>query len=130
MDDTVVGCCGFKIRFLLQDKKYNGEETHLEVRELKLPPTSHHRLISTQARQVALATLMKIDGLGAASLLEYLAPVASAAATAAGNREDGDEGGEDSIEETTPKIQVPQSKVRRYNEANALTRQIRKCTIW
>lgn len=38
MGNTVDGCCGFKIRFLLRDKKDNDEATHLEVREFKLPP--------------------------------------------------------------------------------------------
>ena len=53
MDDTEVGCCGFKIRFLLQDKKDNGKEPYLLVKEFKFPPTSHHLLVSTQVRQAA-----------------------------------------------------------------------------
>jgi hypothetical protein len=53
MDDTDEGCCGFKIRFLLQDKKDDGELPHLEVREFMLPGTSNHRLVSTDVRQVA-----------------------------------------------------------------------------
>jgi hypothetical protein len=53
MNDTEEGCCGFKIRLLLQYKKDDGEETHLEVREFKLPETSNHRLLSTNVRQVA-----------------------------------------------------------------------------
>ena len=53
MDDTDEGCCGFKIRFLLQDKKDDGEPPHLEVREFKLPETSNHLLVSTNVRQVA-----------------------------------------------------------------------------
>jgi len=71
-----------------------------------------------------LVALMKIDGLGPASLPEFLAPVASATAAAAKNGEDGDEGDEDSIEETRPKVQVPRSKAKRFNEANIVTRQI------
>ena len=53
MDNTDVGCCGFKIRLLLQDKKDDGEPPHLEVREFKLPETSNHLLVSTDVRQVA-----------------------------------------------------------------------------
>ena len=53
MDDTDEGCCGFKILFLLQDKKDDGEPPHLEVREFKLPETSNHLLVSTNVRQVA-----------------------------------------------------------------------------
>jgi len=53
MDDTDEGCCGFKIRFLLQDKKDDDEPPHLEVREFKLPETSNHLLVSTDVRQVA-----------------------------------------------------------------------------
>lgn len=53
MDDAEEGCCGFKIRLLLKDNKDDGEETHLEVREFKLPVTSNHRLVSTDLRQVA-----------------------------------------------------------------------------
>ena len=53
MDNTEEGCCGFKIRLLLQDKKDDGEEPHLEVREFNLPETSNHRLVSTDDRCTA-----------------------------------------------------------------------------
>ena len=72
-----------------------------------------------------LAALMRIDGLGAASLPEYLAPVVSAPATAAQNGEEDDKGDEDIIGETIQRIVVPNCKKRRYHDTLlVITKQI------
>jgi hypothetical protein len=60
MDDSIQGCCGFKIRFLLQDKK-DDAPPHLEVREFQLPPTSNHLLVSTEARQLSESKVIKSE---------------------------------------------------------------------
>ena len=51
MEDSEPGCCGVKIRFLLQDK--NGQQPYLEVMEFKLPLTSNHLLVTKEARQLS-----------------------------------------------------------------------------
>ena len=70
-----------------------------------------------------LAALMMIDGLGAASLPRYLAPITSAA-TAARNGEDDDKGDDDSIGATLPRIRAPNCKNKRYSSGLAITKQI------
>ena len=60
MDNSIQGCCGFKIRFLLQDKK-DDAPPHLEVREFELPPTSNHLLVSTEVRQSSESKVIKSE---------------------------------------------------------------------
>lgn len=73
---------------------------------------------------------MKIDGLGTAMQPEYLAPYP-------GNGEVGDKGDEDSIEETTPKLHVPQVRsgdtmrpMHSQDRSLRWQRKTRKCTRW
>mmetsp|Transcript_2311 Transcript_2311/g.3234 ORF Transcript_2311/g.3234 Transcript_2311/m.3234 type:complete len:150 (-) Transcript_2311:812-1261(-) len=57
MEDSEPGCCGVKIRFLLQDK--NGQQPYLEVMEFKLPLTSNHLLVTQEARQLSESKVVK-----------------------------------------------------------------------
>ena len=58
MDDSKRGCCGLKIRFLLQDKKED-QQPHLEVMEFNLPLTSNHLLVTKEARQLSESKVIK-----------------------------------------------------------------------
>jgi len=52
MEDSQPGCCGFKIRFLLQDKIAD-QQPYLEVMEFNFPQTSNHLLVPEKARDAS-----------------------------------------------------------------------------
>ena len=58
MDDSEPGCCGLKIRFLLQDK-IEDKQPYLEVMEFKLPPTSNHLRVPEEVRQSSESKVIK-----------------------------------------------------------------------
>lgn len=57
-DDSEPGCCGLKIRCLLQDKKED-QQPYLEVMEFKLPLTSNHLLVPKEARHASESKVIK-----------------------------------------------------------------------
>lgn len=67
LEDSVMGCCGFRIRLLLVENNRDlNHQPHLEIKEFKLPPTSHHLHVSTETWSRANKILKHEDELSPA----------------------------------------------------------------
>ena len=58
MDDSEPGCCGLKIRCLLEDNKED-EQPYLVVKEFKFPLTSNHLLVTKEAHHASESKVIK-----------------------------------------------------------------------